>query len=364
MRSALVELLVDPETKEPLTLEEPTYGAPDDIVEAKLRSRGGRVYPIVRGIPRFVVIEDEQQRQTAGSFGFKWAQRANWESPEMLGRHGQWLAQRYGFGTPEDMCSFFRRRRRILDAGCGGGWSAGTWLDARWHGATWVGVDISAAIDVAQDRFRALAGTHFVQADVLALPFPDETFDTVFSEGVLHHTPSTELALKAVVAALAPGGEILFYVYRKKGPVREFTDDYVRQIVACLAPQEAWDKLRPLTRLGQALTELRAEVDVPEDIPYLGIKAGRYDVQRLIYWHFAKLFWNDALSFEENNHVNFDWYHPRYAHRHTEDEVRGWCTEAGLQIVHFDVEESGITVRAIKEPKRCDSALTAEAPIG
>lgn len=106
--------------------------------------------------------------------------------------------------------------------------------------------------------------------------------------------------------------------------------------------------LRPLTKLGQALAELYAEVEVPEDIPFLGIKAGRYDVQRLIYWHFAKLFWNEAFTLEENNHVNFDWYHPRYAHRQTEEEVRHWCEEAGLSIIHFDVQESGFTVRAIK----------------
>jgi hypothetical protein len=106
--------------------------------------------------------------------------------------------------------------------------------------------------------------------------------------------------------------------------------------------------LRPLTRLGEALAKLQAEVDVPEDIPYLGIKAGRYNVQRLLYWHFAKMFWNESLSFEENNHVNFDWYHPRYAHRQTEADVRRWCAEANLSITHFDVEESGFTVRAIK----------------
>ena len=28
--------------------------------------------------------------------------------------------------------------------------------------------------------------------------------------------------------------------------------------------------------------------------------------------------------------MNFDWYHPRYAHRQTEEEVRRWCEEAGL----------------------------------
>jgi arsenite methyltransferase len=141
---------------------------------------------------------------------------------------------------------------------------------------------------------------------------------------------------------------MLFYVYRRKGPVREFTDDYIRGIVSRLDPQEAWVALQPITRLGQALAELRAEVDVPEDVPYLGIKAGRYDVQRLIYWNLAKLYWREGFSFEENHHVNFDWYHPVYAHRHTEEEIRRWCDEGGLTISHLDSQESGYTVRAVK----------------
>jgi hypothetical protein len=107
--------------------------------------------------------------------------------------------------------------------------------------------------------------------------------------------------------------------------------------------------LRPLTKLAKALSELKAEVEVPEDIPYLGIRAGRYDVQRLIYWHIMKLYWRDTFTLEENNHVNFDWYHPKYAYRHTEEEVRRWCDESRLSITRFDTQESGYTVRAIKE---------------
>jgi hypothetical protein len=106
--------------------------------------------------------------------------------------------------------------------------------------------------------------------------------------------------------------------------------------------------MAPLTRLAKALAGVRANVDVPEDVPLLGIKAGTYDIQRLIYWHFAKLFWSDDLGFEGSQHVNFDWYHPRFAHRHTEDEVRGWCDDLRLAIVHFDSQESGFTVRATK----------------
>ena len=106
--------------------------------------------------------------------------------------------------------------------------------------------------------------------------------------------------------------------------------------------------MEPLTHLGRVLSELKAEVDLPADIDVLGIKAGQYDVQRLVYYNMLKCYWNSRLSFDENVHVNFDWYYPRYAWRHTEDEVRQWLRDAGLKLVHENVEDAGITVRGKK----------------
>ena len=352
MHRSVLDILVDPVTKAPLRLEASGSTVDEKIIEGTLASADGRSYPITNGIPRFVLTDDAGQRQTEKSFGFKWKKTDTYDSPEMRAFAESWAPQRYGLETMDELRGFFSSRRRILDAGCGGGLSAALWVDQKWRdggSAEWYGVDISAAIDVAQDRLGAVEGTHFIQADILQLPFKEGAFDTISSEGVLHHTPSTERAIKSLVPLLEPGGHFLFYVYRKKGPIREFTDDYIRQVISGLDPEEAWAELRPLTKLGQALAELHAEVDVPEDIPYLGIKAGRQDVQRLIYWNFAKMFWNESLSFEENNHINFDWYHPRYAHRQTEEQLRRWCQEAGLSIIYLDEQESGFTVRAVRE---------------
>ncbi len=348
MHRRLLEILVDPIAKTPLQLEVAEESTDNEILTGSLRSSRGDTYAITNGIPRFVLTDDQGQKQTEKSFGYKWQQRDTYDSDQVQAAGQKWLVKRYGFGGVEEMRDFFSGRKRILDAGCGGGYSAALWMNKSWSKAEWVGADISAAIDVAQDRLGRATSKHFVQADVLQLPFCEASFDTVFSEGVLHHTPSTERALKSAVSVLQEGGEAMFYVYCKKGPIREFTDDYIRGLVAPLDPQDAWEKLRPLTRLAQSLAELHQEIEVPEDIPYLGIKAGRYDVQRLLYWNFAKMFWNESLSFEENHHINFDWYHPRYSHRQTEEEVRRWCDEAKLSITHFDVEESGFTVRAIK----------------
>jgi arsenite methyltransferase len=349
MKRSLYDLLVDPINHGPLRLEQ-TEADGDDIRAGVLRAEDGSIYPIRSGIPRFVVTEDAGQLQTSDAFGFKWKKRDTYDSPAVKASSIAWLAGKYGFASLADWASYYDSRRRILDVGCGSGFSSSLWLDsAYWSGtAMWVGADISLAVDVAQERLGHIRNTQFVQADALRLPFADGSFDTIFSEGVLHHTPSTRAALLSAARLLEPAGEFHFYVYRRKGPVREFTDDYIRETIAPLSDEEAWDAMRSLTRLGQALAELHAKITLAEDIPFLGIKAGEHNIQRLIYWNFAKVFWNEAWSFEENVHVNFDWYRPGYAHRQTAEEVYSWCAEAGLAITWFHEEDSGFSVRATK----------------
>jgi arsenite methyltransferase len=346
---ALLDVLIDPISRGVLSLEEHDIEG-GEVITGRLVVEGGHAYAIENAIPRFVLTEDPGQAQTQSSFGYKWKKRDSYGSKGMQAELHAWLLDRYGFESPEAMRAYFGSRTRILDAGCGAGFATSAWMAERWNtaGGSWVGADISAAIDVARSRLGAFNATHFVQADILRLPFREASFDTIFCEGVLHHTPSTRRAFEALVPLLVPRGELMIYVYRRKAPLREFADDYVRDLLAEMTPDEAWKALRPLTRLAQALAELETEIEVPEDVPLLGISAGRYDVQRLIYWNVAKLFWNPKLTFEENNHLNFDWYAPRYAHRQTEEEVRRWYEHAGLKVTRFHVHEAGFTVRGVK----------------
>jgi hypothetical protein len=147
---------------------------------------------------------------------------------------------------------------------------------------------------------------------------------------------------------LKPGGRMFFYVYRKKGPIREFTDDYIREKLQPLPPERAWEVLMPLTKLGKALGELDLDIDVPEAIDLLELPAGRINLQRLFYWHVFKAYYRPEMSLDEMNHVNFDWYVPRNAHRQTAEDVREWCQSLGLAIERENVQESGITIIARK----------------
>lgn|GEM_PF-190016 len=289
--------------------------------------------------------------QVQSSFGHKWTRQAWWgmegESAKIM---EEWLLPRYGWSDRTAYQAYLAPFRTMLDAGCGLGRETLRMAQANSQ-ATVIGLELSECVDEAarHAKERHVTNAFYIQADLTAPPLKTGAFDFVFSEGVLHHTPDTRQAFMALAPLLAPGGEIAFYVYRKKAPLREFADDYIRTCIQGLPPDQAWTIMEPLTRLGKTLTDLKVEVDVPEDVTVLGIKAGRYDLQRLIHYSIFKCFWNDRMTFDENVLVNYDWYHPRYAWRHTVEEVRAWLQEAGLKVVHETIDEPGITMRGKRD---------------
>ena len=74
-------------------------------------------------------------------------------------------------------------------------------------------VDPSHAVLTAQGFLADLENVRLTQAGVDELPFPNESFDFVFSLGVLHHVPDTRAAMRRCVEKLKPGGYFLVYLY-------------------------------------------------------------------------------------------------------------------------------------------------------
>jgi ubiquinone/menaquinone biosynthesis C-methylase UbiE len=104
------------------------------------------------------------------------------------------------------------RGQRVLEIGVGIGADYEQWLKA---GAVASGVDLSKA-SLSQARRRCeLAGLNpdLRVADAENLPFPDHTFDVVYSYGVLHHSPDTVRCLQEAWRVLKPGGEARIMLY-------------------------------------------------------------------------------------------------------------------------------------------------------
>jgi uncharacterized protein YbaR (Trm112 family) len=211
MRASLLAFLACPQCRGDLDLHA-TSKIEDRIQEGLLRCRTcAAEYPVQGGIPRFV-----PDAAYAQSFSFEWR---------------QWRHTQFDTASRNDSLATFTAStghspadfgdKLVLEAGCG----AGRYMDllAR-AGAQIIGIDLSQAIEVAQENLGHLPNCHFVQGDLMRPPFRVQAFDFVYSIGVLHHTPSTRGAFSGLVPLLKTGGEIAVWVY----PLRRLSETFER----------------------------------------------------------------------------------------------------------------------------------------
>lgn len=108
------------------------------------------------------------------------------------------------------------RGKHLLEIGCGMGFDS---LEFLKRGVRVTAIDLTpTAVELARRHFE-LEGVSPVEVRVdtaLDLGFPDETFDAVWSNGVLHATGDTRRAIQEARRVLKPGGRaIISHFYRK-----------------------------------------------------------------------------------------------------------------------------------------------------
>ena len=139
------------------------------------------------------------------------------------------------------------RGQRCLDAGCGGG--RGTVLMAR------AGADKVIAFDLSEQNIETttrnaalfdLDNVETVCGSLLDLPYPDETFDVVWCNGVVHHTVKPDRAMQEITRVLRVGGRLWLYLYGSGG-IYWFMVDALREWLADIDMHEC---MSTLARLG------------------------------------------------------------------------------------------------------------------
>ena len=190
---------------------------------------GGVSFEMRDGIPRARDVASQSQAETRDAFAFIWSGTERFAENDKLDVFRDWYRENFGDVAGAAWWADHGTLPLVVEAGCGAGISGSMTFGQRLRDMRYLGVDISSAVDAAAARFagQGLPGA-FLQANLMRLPLAPGSVDVIFSQGVLHHTDSTREAIETLSHLLKPGGRFLFYVYRRKGPVREFTDDYVR----------------------------------------------------------------------------------------------------------------------------------------
>jgi SAM-dependent methyltransferase len=116
---------------------------------------------------------------------------------------------------------------RILDAGCGGG---GMPVSLAEESDAVVGIDLTPRYRDAGVRLGRELGTTnltFAQADGMALPFRDATFDVVLSHAVIEHVADAPRYLQECARVLKPGG----WMYLSTAPYLSFAGAHLPRLL-------------------------------------------------------------------------------------------------------------------------------------
>lgn len=116
--------------------------------------------------------------------------------------------------------------KKVLEIGCGLGTMLMNWAKT---GADCTGIDLNpTSIHQTKKRFELNNLDADIQlADSRNLPFPKETFDYVYSWGVLHHSPDLDKSIAEFFRVLKPGGQFGIMLYNRRSFYQWYMTDYV-----------------------------------------------------------------------------------------------------------------------------------------
>jgi ubiquinone/menaquinone biosynthesis C-methylase UbiE len=316
MNDSLINILVDPKNGKKL------YKVGNQL----LSEDGQTKIEIVNDVPRFV-----PDSNYADNFGMQW----NHFSKTQLDSHSNqpisydrfWSSTRW---NKDDLKS-----KLVLDVGCGSGRFAEVALNA---GAFVVALDYSSAVDSCYNNLRNYPNLLVIQADVYQLPFAENTFDFIYSLGVLQHTPNVEKAFAALIPPLKSGGKICVDFYEKSFKSILLPKYWLRPLTKKMDKRKLFivleNRVEGLMKLSRFLSS----------VPYLGnllkrlVPVANYDGVHPL---------NETQIFEWALLDTFDWLSPEYDNPQNSRTVRKWCETYKLN--QIEVEKIGHLVgRGVK----------------
>jgi SAM-dependent methyltransferase len=293
----LLNYIVCPNCKQELTLQS-TEEVDNEIISGILLCNHCNIqYPIIRAIPRFIKdikSDDDLRRIYADSFGHQWT-TYNWLRDE----------DEFEFFQITDLKPDDFNEKKVLDAGCGGGRIARFLVP---KSGEYIGLDYSIAVEKAYNLCKGCKNANFIQCDINNHPFRSDSFDIVYSHGVLHHTPDTKYSFDNLPPVVKKGGILYIAVFRKTILPLRCSDSFFRAICNKLS----------IPTMDKVCGGLSYLCYLPKAVFFKGF------------------FW---FSLQKTHEIRkcclYDWYAPQYHHEHTVHEVIQWFENSGFEKIKY-----------------------------
>lgn len=305
------------------------------------------IYGIDDGIIDFSVIAEvtntEDVNHTTKAFGWQWTNHSTGHNDGSKEYGKELFYDRYGLS--EDEFAEYIKDKVVYDPAIGSGRMEYIYAPhAKEVYATDLSISVYEAKHYLKDTFDNI---NYFRGNLIDPPFLEDSFDVVLCHAIIQHTGNTFEALKSLTKVVKKDGLLFVDFYRKPTEIRDMTDNLIRKKMRQLEPDVADETLKSLTKLGEEFR--KHTITIEEDIPFLDIEKGEYNLQRFMYYKLLKVFWNDNMSFDDNHNVMFDWFYPEISERYTLEEVQEWFNNIPeLKIEKLVALEGGIGVIAKK----------------
>ena len=341
MHKKFLDFFHDPADKGSLNYFEIETSGSNLLNGVFINTSTGTCYPLMNGVPVFLPgsfptewikrnyakmdeFKSKFPNASVQSFnaGKEWSFSSEWEAhseKEMKTTWGFTVESRFDqFLLEVETTAEEIQGKALLDAGCGNGMLTEYFAS---EGMMSFGIDFSNSVFAAEAK-RKSENVCFLRGDLQQPPFADGFFDYVVSNGVIHHTQSTEQTFYRLASKVKKGGRFFIWLYERKGSmmwrIKRRVFDFFRIIVSRLPSS----------------------------------------VQKIIVGLFTQIIFavykmaGKKLDYETLHVDMFDSITPRWRHYHTPEEVSRWYFESGFgatRLTHWD-NRYGFGVYAFKIP--------------
>jgi uncharacterized protein YbaR (Trm112 family)/ubiquinone/menaquinone biosynthesis C-methylase UbiE len=325
MKRALLDILRCPACRGMLALENAVQDSSDQIDSGTLTCIDCKsIYPVRHGVPQ-MLQEDGLVDSTRKGFEYQWSTRQQGKAENSQVVYGydipnfmQWLIGTFAHGLQAGP----QTGAWLLDAGCGSAEKARE-LALRFPQHQVVAIDQSGSIVFTAHQNGDVPNLHFVRANVWYPPFAEKRFQFVMSIGVLHHTPDTSRAFRSIALLVAPGGDLLTWIYPLPSEDTFWAGLYRQRDHHFLNMGHRLPK-----RMTMALCYVYVAVFFPLVLRFL---KEQYKINTKV---FPSMIYPQRPTrlqlFKSSVFLSFDNVMPTHQFRHSRDELRSWYDECGF----------------------------------